>query len=253
MKTLTGAFLLMAALALMLSSIQAEPCCQGRVGDTNGEGGDEPTVGDVAYMIEALFIYAAPFDWYCLSEADINQSGGPYPGPSDLTIGDVSILIDYLFVTGPSLGLPDCIGNGYSVDGTSNLTCKSIGTTSLSSGGSTCVAYEYDLSGRLTINRVDAGFNCCPSGFGARVWLDDHALFIEETESLDMGGCACLCLFDFSYEIMLPPGEWHIVIYEPYLGDYSQDPPIDFTVDLSAPTSGEVCFERTDYPWYVPE
>ena len=27
----------------------------------------------------------------------------------DITIGDISTLIDYLFITGPSLGLPDCL------------------------------------------------------------------------------------------------------------------------------------------------
>ena len=45
----------------------------------------------------------------CLAEADINQSGGAVPSCDDITIGDVSYLIDYLFITGPSLGLLDCI------------------------------------------------------------------------------------------------------------------------------------------------
>jgi len=46
---------------------------------------------------------------YCYLEADVNQSGKANPGPKDITIGDISTLIDYLFVTGPSLGLPDCL------------------------------------------------------------------------------------------------------------------------------------------------
>ncbi len=45
----------------------------------------------------------------CYQEADINQSGGQYPVPADITIGDVSYLIDYLFITGESIGLPDCL------------------------------------------------------------------------------------------------------------------------------------------------
>jgi len=45
----------------------------------------------------------------CLAEADINQSGGANPGPEDITIGDIAILIDYLFITGPTLGLPNCL------------------------------------------------------------------------------------------------------------------------------------------------
>jgi uncharacterized protein YkwD len=88
-------------------------CCVGRVGDANGAGGDEPTIGDVTVMIDALFIGN---DWNvipCVAEADINQSGGsdPQGGPTgDVTIGDVSYLIDYLFITGPDyMTLPDCL------------------------------------------------------------------------------------------------------------------------------------------------
>ena len=40
----------------------------------------------------------------CIEEADINQSGGATPYASDITIGDVSALIDYLFITGPDTG-----------------------------------------------------------------------------------------------------------------------------------------------------
>ena len=46
----------------------------------------------------------------CLPEADINQSGGAFPRRSDITIGDISMLIDHLFVAGPTnLILPDCL------------------------------------------------------------------------------------------------------------------------------------------------
>jgi hypothetical protein len=37
------------------------------------------------------------------------QSGGLDPTEADITIGDISTLIDYLFITGPMLGLPDCL------------------------------------------------------------------------------------------------------------------------------------------------
>jgi hypothetical protein len=88
-------------------------CCEDRVGNANGAGTDEPTIGDVTVMIDALFVGN---DWGvipCIAEADINQSGGadPQGGPTgDITIGDVTYLIDYLFVTGPdSMTLPDCL------------------------------------------------------------------------------------------------------------------------------------------------
>jgi hypothetical protein len=44
-----------------------------------------------------------------LLEADINQSGGESPTCGDITISDISQLIDYLFITGSSPGLSDCL------------------------------------------------------------------------------------------------------------------------------------------------
>jgi len=87
----------------------AGSCCQGRVGDANGVGGDEPTIGDISVLIDMLFISGNPNVVSCVAEADVNQSGGFDPDRTDVTIGDISILIDYLFITGPSLGLPDCL------------------------------------------------------------------------------------------------------------------------------------------------
>ena len=42
-------------------------------------------------------------DLECIEEADVNQSGGAYPTEDDLTIGDVSVLIDHLFISGQPL------------------------------------------------------------------------------------------------------------------------------------------------------
>jgi len=84
-------------------------CCDIRVGDANCSGGDEPTIGDISYIIDRKFLLAHGLGWCCLEEADVNQSGGPDPTPGDITIGDISILIDYLFITGPTLGLNDCL------------------------------------------------------------------------------------------------------------------------------------------------
>jgi hypothetical protein len=91
-------------------SIEADPgtCCVDRVGDANGSGEDEPTIGDVGVLIDALFIGNNWSVVPCLAEADINVSGGSDPQESDITIGDVSYLIDYLFIAGTSIGLPDC-------------------------------------------------------------------------------------------------------------------------------------------------
>ena len=60
-------------------------------------------------MIDAKFITGNCDFLLCLAECDINQSGGCDPTCDDITIGDISVLVDYLFITGPSLGLPDCL------------------------------------------------------------------------------------------------------------------------------------------------
>jgi hypothetical protein len=83
-------------------------CCEGRVGDANHSGEDEPTISDVAILVDHLFISRPGFD--CYREADINQSGGLDPYTDDITISDVSMLIDYLFITGQQgTTLPECL------------------------------------------------------------------------------------------------------------------------------------------------
>ena len=75
-------------------------CCSGKVGDVNGSGEDEPTIGDVSALIDILFISEQPGD--CVEEADINLSGTLLNPPldwKDVTIGDISFLIEHLFIT----------------------------------------------------------------------------------------------------------------------------------------------------------
>jgi hypothetical protein len=85
-------------------------CCPGRVGDANGDGNPEPTLGDIVVLIDAKFITGTCTGIIpCLLAADINQSGGANPTCNDITISDISYLIDYLFITGPSLGLRECL------------------------------------------------------------------------------------------------------------------------------------------------
>ena len=92
---------ILAALSGYTFAQSGDYCCLGRVGDANGDGGDEPTIGDISVIVETKFINSA-LEIKCLPEADINQSGGVYPTVDDLTIGDIAYLIDYLFISGPS-------------------------------------------------------------------------------------------------------------------------------------------------------
>jgi len=86
-------------------------CCQENVGDANGLGGNEPTIGDISVMIEAKFITGSCDGIIvCLLEADVNQSGGCNPTCNDITIGDISFVIDYLFILSmPGQELPACL------------------------------------------------------------------------------------------------------------------------------------------------
>jgi hypothetical protein len=82
-------------------------CCSGRVGDVNGIGGDEPTIGDITTLVGFLFL--SDPEPGCVAEADINLSGSlvsPPLGWEDVTIGDITSLIDHLFVDLPPLA--DC-------------------------------------------------------------------------------------------------------------------------------------------------
>ncbi len=86
-------------------------CCSGCVGDANDSGEEEPTIGDITTLIDAKFI-ANTCDGIvnCAAEADVNQSGGVNPACGDITIGDITVLIDYLFITGSdNMDLPECL------------------------------------------------------------------------------------------------------------------------------------------------
>ena len=91
-------------------AVESESCCIGRVGDANGIGGDEPTIGDVSVMVDAKFI-SLTCDGFivCLAEGDINQNGGLDPVCDDISIGDISILVDYLFISQQPSLLVDCL------------------------------------------------------------------------------------------------------------------------------------------------
>jgi len=87
-------------------------CCSGRVGDANGSGAEIPTIGDISVMIAAKFITGACIasgpnaNIRCLAEADMNQSGGCNPTCDDITITDISMLIDFSFISYCGWGVP---------------------------------------------------------------------------------------------------------------------------------------------------
>lgn len=84
-----------------IAQIDLTVCCVGQVGDINGIGGDDPTLGDLMLLINHLYIsYTDPV---CMAEADVNQSGGLNPTGKDITLLDICILIDNLFINNTPL------------------------------------------------------------------------------------------------------------------------------------------------------
>ena len=77
-----------------------------------GKVGDANNSGDAEPTIGDIsalidFLFISEQPLACYDEADINQSGGIEAGPEDISIGDISMLIDHLFITEPPL--PNCM------------------------------------------------------------------------------------------------------------------------------------------------
>jgi hypothetical protein len=76
-----------------------------------GKVGDANNSGDDNATIGDItaiidMLFVSFEDVDCLAEADVNQSGGPNPVRADVTIGDITKLIDHLFIN--EQPLPDC-------------------------------------------------------------------------------------------------------------------------------------------------
>ncbi len=231
---------------LMPAAVSAQAdCCVGRVGDANASGDDEPTIGDACFMIGVTMgFFPVPTD-FCYAEGDVNQSGGANPALDDISIGDIAMLIDYLFITGPSMSLGGCL-QGAPVGSLIGVSeCKAVEATAYST--QTCLAYEYDpVHSVLRLRQIDAALNCCPvTALTANVLGD--TIFISEVDS---GLCDCNCLYDLEFEIAnLPNHSWRIAVLEAIPGEGTT---LDFQADLPHSLSGQVCVERTSYPWGAP-
>ena len=80
------------------------PCCRGKVGNVVTGSDSEPNIADVSALVNYLYGDYTPID--CLTEADVNGSAGGTPERLDITIGDISMMLDYLFISYQPF--PDC-------------------------------------------------------------------------------------------------------------------------------------------------
>ena len=207
-----------------------------RIGDVNLDY--EVNVSDVIYIVNYLFKNGPAPD--PMEIGDINCNG-------EITVVDVVYLINYLWKNGPQ---PGCFPAGSLIDYTG---CKvlpfGIYTDSITPDQD-CIQYEYDGESVLLIKHVNAGFNCCPDKIITTITIQDNIITIQEDETLENGGCDCLCLFDVDLRIIhLEPGEYTIKVTELYLDP--EDIPLEFTVDLISSPSDTYCVQRNDYPWGI--
>ncbi|MDH4156750.1 MAG: M64 family metallopeptidase [candidate division Zixibacteria bacterium] len=224
-------------------------CCTGIRGNANGDLEDKVNVSDVSYLVAYLFGIPTGPEPPCQEEGNTN-------GDLDekINVSDVSYLVTYLFGI-PSGPAPGACPETATPTGTiiSHSGCKSTAKNAPASAAESdqdCLFWTYDGAGTLQMLHLNAGLNCCPVVV-ADIFVVGSTIIIEEIDSLDNGGCECLCLYDIGYEIIdLPPGEYTIQVIEPYLPP--GDEPLEVTVDLLGMPTGSDCVIRTDYPWLVP-
>ncbi len=229
---------LITAIFLMLPTtlFAAKQC-----GDANND--DQVNIFDVTFLISYLYLEGPSPLYPHLS--DVDNSGV-------INIFDITCLISYLYLGGAE---PNCAPGPDQplANLTSFYGCKTFNTGTRDDSIPSemdCIRYQYDGDGILSLEHVNAGFNCCPADIIADITIQDNFITITEAETYDdtLGGCWCLCLFDVDYEIInLPPGEYTIRVIGLYLME--GDDSLVFTLDLGSTPEGIYCVERDHYPW----
>lgn len=206
-------------------------------GDADGTGVVD--IDDVVYLVDYIFA-GGP--------APVTPEAGDANCLDDTDVDDVVYLIAFIFSGGPA----PCALENPSGSVVGHFGCKDFSTrlgTPPYHDTLDCLEWEYDGVSVLQIKHVNEGLNCCPV-IVAEITVEGNVITIEELDSLDNGGCYCLCLFDVDYEIVnLAPDEYFITVVEPYVP--SDKEPLEFTVDLRTSPDGTYCVYRDFYPWGV--
>lgn len=227
-------------LCLIGSSATADPpledwCCEWQVGDVNLSGAIDIT--DLSVLIDNLFLTLTPLQ--CWGEADVNLD-------YTVDIADLQAFLVFIafcdFGNGPGGSCfdycppPPVYGTMLPLTG-----CK----TQKAVEGESCIIWEYDGQGLLSIQHVNACLNCCPEN-SATVTVSGGEITLDETTV--NGLCDCICLFDIDFVVEnLQPGEYTIAVDE-HIGQIWPES-FEFTVDLNATPTGMVCLERNLDPY----
>jgi hypothetical protein len=201
-------------------------------------------LSDITRLIDVIYVNKTNL-LCCPANANVN--GDP---DQKLNLADITRLIDHVYVS--KAPVADCESYEPGVTGSiiDHSACKSNSINSsqaLTDSTQDCIDWSYDGSNVLTLKHINAGFNCCPI-IAANISIAGDTILIDEIDSLDNGGCSCLCLFDVDYEIVgLSPGEYRVVIEEPYRPD--SDAVLDIWIDLESTSNDSACVSRSAYPW----
>ncbi len=171
----------------------------------------------------------------------------------EIYVGDEELPLELTFdlVADPT-GFISVERNNYPWDNSSNPVGKVIDISGcggfqagkVGSDSSACINFSYDGDSVLTLVHTNAIFNCCPDTLWADFNTGYNLITIEEKESTEiMGGCDCICNYDFNYIISdVTPGYYTIKIVEPYLsGDYDE---LILSIGFYSDTSGSFCVDR---------
>jgi hypothetical protein len=138
--------------------------------------------------------------------------------------------------------------NGAVIDHSDCKSFKSTFDDSETPDSLTCVKYSYDpVNNTLSLQHINAGFNCCPESLYCSVKLVNDTILIQEFEKNAL--CNCCCLFDLNIELEgVDIGMYTIKFIEPYC--YEEEELI-FLVNFGYQNSGSFCLVRHFYPWNI--
>jgi len=191
-------------------------------------------IGDIVYLVAFIFKGGPPPEPLCVG--DVNGDG-------EVNLGDGVYLVAWIFKGGPA---PACKAGGELTD---RSACKSSWKDAAADTippDQSCIEYNFDGEGFLSLKHYNAGFNCCPGEITVDVSLEGNILTLTESE--EMAECDCSCLFDLDIGVyFLEPGQYTIRVVEPYLPPGGEV--LEFEIDLTTTPSGIYCVSRNGYPW----
>ncbi len=242
-KVIWSSLAILMLIGLIVPNVSANEKLDYICGDVNADG--NVNLLDILYMIANIYDVPPGPEPVPFSSGDANAEG-------ILNLIDILYLVDYIY--GEPQGPAPICERDFGPPGGQlgwSSSCKLFdGKADIDPVPDTldCINYVYNSdNGGLRLDHINGALNCCPVVISEVEVINDE-IIITEVDSLDNGGCACLCLFDFTYYLHnIQPGTYTIRIVEPYR--HYTDEELTFTVQLVAHAEGQYCVPRTWYPW----